>query len=238
MAERKCITVIGGGIGGYSAAIRAARLGARVTLIEKAEMGGTCLNRGCMPTKSLLQSVAVARVIKGAKVFGIKTSQPEVDFPAVMKRKDMVVRRLRKGVESLVAAREIEVINGTAELMNPKTVRVTESGIKVNSDCMILATGSIPAEVPVPGLDQSEAWNSNDFLSMTALPAATAIIGGGVIGVELATGKVANGIEILYVGLHTFVYMNRTSIHSKTDCLDIQTIGARFAADGNNNPVH
>ncbi len=186
MAEKQKITVIGGGIGGYPAAIRAARLGADVTLVEKAEMGGTCLNRGCMPTKSLLQSVAVAQMVKDAKKFGIKTSKPEIDFPAVMKRKDRVVNRLRKGVESLVAAKKIKVVQGKAEVLDPKSVLITETGEKIANDRLIIATGSIPSDVPIPGLDAGAVWNSNDFLSMEKLPASTAIIGGGVIGVELA----------------------------------------------------
>ncbi len=196
MIDKRRITVIGGGIGGYPAAIKAARLGGQVTLIEKAEMGGTCLNRGCMPTKSLLQSVAVARLVKEAGTFGIKTSRMEIDFPTVMKRKDMVVRRLRKGVTSLVEAKKIKLIKGTAEIAGPKSVKIIETGEEIISDSLILATGSTPAEVPIPGLDQSGAWNSDDFLAMQELPATTAIIGGGVIGVELAQILAGFGREV------------------------------------------
>ena len=186
MAEKSRITIIGGGVGGYPAAIKAARLGAEVTLIEKADLGGTCLNWGCVPTKSLLQSAEVMRVVKESEVFGIKTGTPRVDFPAVMKRKKQVVDKLRKGVELLLAAKKIKVLKGIAEILDPRTVKVGETGEKVQNDALIIATGSIPSIPPIPGLDGSNTWDSNDFLAMDKLPAGAAVIGGGVVGVELA----------------------------------------------------
>ncbi len=186
MADKSRITIIGGGVGGYPAAIRAARLGADVTLIEKADLGGTCLNWGCIPTKSLLQSAEVMRVVKESEVFGIKTAPPRVDFSAVMKRKKQVVDKLRKGVEVLLAAKKIKVLKGTAEVLDPRMVKVVETDEKVGNDALIIATGSIPSSPPIPGLDGSNPLDSNSFLAMDKLPASAAIIGGGVVGVELA----------------------------------------------------
>lgn len=195
MAARR-ITIVGGGVGGYPAAIRAARLGASVTLVEKADLGGTCLNLGCIPTKSLLRSVEVFKLIKESHLFGIKVGQPEIDFTAVMKRKDQVVARLRKGVGALVAAKKVNVIKGTAEVLDPKTIRIADTGEKVEGDALILATGSAPAIPPIPGLDKADPWNSNDFLAMEKLPPTAAVIGGGVVGLEVAQVLVGLGTRV------------------------------------------
>ena len=186
MAEKSRITIIGGGVGGYPAAIKAARLGSEVTLIEKADLGGTCLNWGCIPTKSLLQSAEVMRVVKESQVFGIKAGTPRVDFPAVMKRKNQVVAKLRKGVELLLAAKKIKVLKGIAEVLDPRMVKVIETDDRVRNDALIIATGSIPGIPPIPGLDGSNFCDSNGFLVLDRLPPSAAIIGGGVVGVELA----------------------------------------------------
>ncbi len=186
MSKKRTITVIGGGIAGYPAAIRAARLGAAVTLIEKADMGGTCLNRGCIPTKSLLQSVEVARVIKESETFGIKTGPAEIDFPAIANRKNEIVGFFRTTVASLVRRKKIKLIEGEAEVIDPKTVKIKGTNEKIVSDAMIVTTGSVPATLPIPGLDKADPWDSNDFLDMKKLPESSVIIGGGVIGVEIA----------------------------------------------------
>ncbi len=195
MSGKKSIIVIGGGVAGYPAAIKAARLGAEVTLIEKDLLGGTCLNRGCIPTKSLLQSADVVRTIKESETFGIKAGSPEINFPAVMDRKEKVVGKLRSGVESLVKAKKIKVIKGTAEIADKKTVIIKESSESIKCDAMIIATGSIPATLPVPGLDKSDPFDSTDFLNMKELPVSSAIIGGGVVGVELSQILVGLGMK-------------------------------------------
>ncbi len=194
MADKRRITVIGGGIGGYPAAIRAARLGAEVTIIEKATMGGTCLNRGCIPTKSLLQSAEVARMVKESKIFGVEAEPPRVDFTQVMKRKKRVVMRLRKGVEGLIKAKKIKAIKGEAKIIDANTVMVGDE--KVVSDALIIATGSVPSSVPIPGLDNVDAWDSTDFLDAKELPKSAVIIGGGVIGVEVAEIMVGMGSDV------------------------------------------
>ncbi|MCP4196907.1 MAG: dihydrolipoyl dehydrogenase [Proteobacteria bacterium] len=194
MANKRRITVIGGGVGGYPAAIRAARLGADVTIIEKADMGGTCLNRGCIPTKSLLQSAEVARTVKESEIFGVMSEPPKIDFGAVMKRKNKVVKQLRTGVEGLVKAKKIKLVRGEAKIVNAKTVMVGKE--KIESDALIIATGSVPSTVPIPGLDKVDAWDSTDFLDAKALPKSVIIIGGGVIGVEVAEVMVGMGSQV------------------------------------------
>lgn len=198
MSAKRRITVIGGGIGGYTAAIRAARLGGEITLVEHAEIGGTCLNWGCIPFKLLLQSASVVSTVNKAKEFGIKTGPPEVDYAALMARKNQVVAELRKGVKSLVKAKRIRLLVGSAELFNGNRVEVsamknaTESVEEIKSDRVIIATGSKPSSAPIPGLDKVKAQNSDDFLNSRTMPSSTIIIGGGVIGVELA--QILNGL--------------------------------------------
>jgi dihydrolipoamide dehydrogenase len=196
MAEKKRITIIGGGVAGYPAAIRAARLGAEVTLIEREALGGTCLNWGCIPTKALLQSAETLACIRNSEIFGVRVSGFELDFQAVMNRKAAVVERLTKGVRSLLAAKKIRVVNGTAEFVDSRTVRIRETDEKVTSDNILIATGSVPSYPPIEGLESSGAWNSNDVLSMENIPSRAVIIGGGFIGIEYAQILKAFGTDV------------------------------------------
>ena len=196
MAEKKRLTIIGGGVAGYPAAIRAARLGAEVTLIEREAIGGTCLNWGCIPTKALLQSAETMERIRESEVFGVRVSGFELDFQAVMKRKATVVERLTKGVRSLLAAKKIRVVTGTAEFVDSRTVRVLETDEKITSERTLIATGSKPAYPSIEGLESSAAWNSNDVLGMESVPARVVIIGGGFIGVEFAQVLKAFGSDV------------------------------------------
>lgn len=180
------ITIIGGGVGGYPAAIKAARMGADVTLIEKDLLGGVCLNRGCVPTKALLHSGEVINTVKESKVFGIKCDNYRVDFPAIMKRKNSIVEQLRNGVEKLLAARKIKIVKGTAELIDRSTVQIMETGERITSDKIIIASGSRSAKLGTEGADGPQVWDSDRFLEMKTLPKSVAIIGGGVVGVEFA----------------------------------------------------
>jgi len=186
MKKQTRVTVIGGGVGGYPAAIKAARLGAKVTLIEKDVLGGTCLNRGCIPTKSFLQSGEIAQTIKNAGHFGIKSKGYSVDFKTVLNRKNTIVDSLRKGVEVLLKKKQIEIVSGSAELIDVSRVQIKETGKKINSDAIIIATGSEPAHLSISGLDGSGVLDSDAVLEMKRMPKSVAIIGGGVIGVEFA----------------------------------------------------
>jgi dihydrolipoamide dehydrogenase len=199
MADKTRITIIGGGVGGYPAAIRAARMGAEVTLIEKDALGGTCLNWGCIPTKALLQSATVARTMKESDVFGIRCKGFEVDFGAVMARKNTVVAQLTRGVGALLKAKKVKVIQGTASFVDPKTVQVGETGEKIQGDRILIASGSKPGRIPIEGIDGPDVMDSNQVLSMKVLPKSVVVIGGGVIGVEFAQFLIGMGTEITII---------------------------------------
>jgi len=180
------IVVIGGGPGGYPAAIRAAQLGAQVTLIEKSELGGTCLNRGCIPTKALLQAAKTYENAKEAKNFGINCQGVTLDFPKVMERKDKVVKQLVGGLSGIIKSHAIKVVKGTGSLTGAKAVKVLETGEEIKGDKFIIATGSVPAKVPIQGIDQPGVITSDEALFLEKLPKNILIIGGGVIGLEFA----------------------------------------------------
>jgi len=182
----KSIVIIGGGPGGYVAAIRAGQLGAQVTLIEKDTLGGTCLNRGCIPTKALLESANVLAEIRDAGVFGISAEKVSIDFSAVAKRKEAVVQQLVSGVNSLMKKNKIEVIKGTGTLIDSRTVGILETGDQINADNIIIATGSKPTTVPIEGIDEPGVITSDEALAMEKFPKSIIIIGGGVIGLEFA----------------------------------------------------
>jgi dihydrolipoamide dehydrogenase len=201
MTSKAKITIIGGGVGGYPAAIRAARMGADVTLIENDAIGGTCLNWGCIPTKTLLQSANVIRTVKNSEMFGIKCRGLEVDFDAIMARKNTVVNILVKGVRSLLLAKKIKIVNGTATLVDPKTVEVKETGEKISSDYILIATGSKPGKILIGGIDGPDVMDSTQFLSMKSLPKSAVIIGGGVIGVEFGQFLNVVGTKVTIIEL-------------------------------------
>jgi len=186
MADKIKITIIGGGVAGYPAAIKAARMGADVTLIEKDFLGGTCLNRGCIPTKSLLHAGEVVQTMKESKTFGINCKGYTVDFSKVFKRKEAVVQQLRQGVEGLLRAKKIRVVQGTAELMDSLTILIKDTKEKIKSDKILIASGSKPGFVNIKGCDSPNVFNSDKVLDLKKLPKSIAIIGGGVIGVEFA----------------------------------------------------
>lgn len=185
-AAERLITIIGGGMGGYPAAIKAARMGAKVTLIEKGHLGGVCLNWGCIPTKSLLQSCQVIKTVTESDLFGIRCGDHQIDLKSIMGRKNRVVSQLREGVEKLLAAKKVRIMQGTAQIMDPSSVQVQETGETVKSDKVIIASGSRPRKLDLKGMDGPGMWDSDDFLGMNRLPKRVAIIGGGVIGVEFA----------------------------------------------------
>ncbi|WP_028325259.1 dihydrolipoyl dehydrogenase [Desulfatirhabdium butyrativorans] len=186
MASKTRVTIIGGGIGGYPAAIRAARMGAAVTLIEKDVLGGTCLNRGCIPTKALLHAGEVVHTMQESEIFGISCKGYAVDFAAVAKRKDTVVKQLRIGVESLLKTKKIRMIKGTATFKDASTLRILETEEELASDRILIATGSSPSRLKFEGADGPDVLDSTRMLELTELPGSIVIIGGGVIGVEFA----------------------------------------------------
>ena len=179
------VAVIGGGPGGYIAAIRAAQLGKKTVLIEKQDLGGTCLNRGCIPTKALLHSAEAYHSLGEAKALGITLGEYSFQYKKMTKRKDKVVRQLRSGVENLVTGHGAEILRGEGVLTGPHTIRVGEESIEAEQ--IILATGSVPVSLPVPGVQLPGVVDSNGVLALEECPESVVIVGGGVIGVEFAT---------------------------------------------------
>ncbi len=188
MSEKEMkIVVIGGGPGGYIAAIEAAQLGGTVTLIENDSLGGTCVNRGCIPTKALIQTANLLHEISVANEYGIVVKEYVLDFMKVSARKERIVKQLKDGINFLMKKNGITVINGTASITDSCKVHVTGDQTKeVLSDKIIIATGSRPGLIPVDGINGKDVINSDDALVMESLPRKMVVIGGGVIGVEFA----------------------------------------------------
>ena len=184
--KRRHVVVIGGGVGGYTAAIRAAREGLDVTLVESGELGGTCLNVGCIPTKSLLHQAQVFREAGTLGHFGIDTTRLSVAMGAVMGKKDEAVRKLVQGVNTLVRRNKITLVKGTGELLDARTVRIRETAAQLVADAVIIASGSEPVVPPIPGVALEGVVTSDGALAITTLPKRVLIVGGGVIGVEFA----------------------------------------------------
>ncbi len=196
------IAIIGGGPGGYVAAIRAAQLGAKVAVIEKDQLGGTCLNRGCIPTKALVSAVETIHNIKKSEEFGIKVDSPVVDFARMMERKDQVVQRLITGINFLFKKNKINLLEGTGKLISPNEVEVTtKDGTvdKITAENIIIATGSSPALIPSLGYDGERVITSDEALELKEIPKRLLIIGGGVIGCEFACIFAELGTEITIV---------------------------------------
>ena len=168
------IVVVGGGPGGYIAAIRAAQLGAEVTVVEKAHMGGTCLNVGCIPTKALIRSAEVNHLIQEAGIFGIDVQgSVKPDMNRIIARKDEVVRRLVGGVESLMKSNQVTVIRGTASFVSDTEVKIHENAgeeYTMTFDDVIIATGSKISRINFPGIDLPFVLNSTTALANRTLP--------------------------------------------------------------------
>jgi dihydrolipoamide dehydrogenase len=195
------VVVIGSGPGGYVASIRVAQLGADVILVEKDKIGGTCLNRGCIPTKSLLSSVETLLIAKKAGEFGITVEEAEPNFPKIMARKHRIVGQLRKNIQQLVKSRGIEIVSGNATLVNLNKIRVqTKEGVQdIETDKIILATGSEPIVPKIFDTKHSSVLTSNEVLELKEVPKTLLILGAGVIGVEFATVFSALGTEVTMV---------------------------------------
>jgi dihydrolipoamide dehydrogenase len=198
----KKIVIIGGGPGGYVAAIRAAQLGAETHLVEQENLGGTCLNVGCIPTKALLHTAELYHAVRFGERMGLKGESVSLDWPALMNRKKSVVRRLVGGVAGLLKANGVTVHKGTGELIEPGRVRVrAENDEELTADTVVLSTGSVPIKLNFPGVDLPGVVDSTGALSLEKLPASMVIVGGGYIGVEFAALFAALGSTVTVVEL-------------------------------------
>ena len=198
------LCVIGAGPGGYVAAIRAAQLGMRVAIVEKnAELGGTCLNVGCIPSKALLESSeAYAHARSGLAAHGIRTSGVELDLPALMKRKQRVVTTLTRGVAGLMKKNAIETIRGVARIATPGRIEVGgEEPCEVEAERTLIATGSVPAELAALPFDGRRIVSSTEALSFDPVPERLLVVGGGAIGLELGSVWSRLGARVTVVEL-------------------------------------
>ncbi len=195
------LVIIGAGSGGYVAAIRAAQLGLTVALIEKDEIGGTCLNRGCIPVKTLLESTNFLERAKKADRFGISIQKPEPSLPKIIDRKNKIVEKLRNGVLYLLNNYKIDIISGTAKLSGRQSIQVkTKEGAKeIRAPKIIIATGSEPLELPNVAFDNENILSSTPILNIEKIPKSLLIIGGGYIGCEFATIFNSLGTEVTIV---------------------------------------
>ncbi len=197
----KTITIIGGGTGGYVAAIKAAQLGADVNLIEKESIGGTCLNWGCIPTKALVYTAEKFSELKKARRFGIEVDDVNLNMKRVIKNKDTIVKQLVGGVEFLLDKHDVKVFKGTANLVDENTVSVQtdESEDIIETDYIIIATGSKVKKAPIKGIEMDGILTSKDILDLKELPESLAVIGGGVIGMEFAFIYSNLGVDVKVV---------------------------------------
>ncbi|MFF2083263.1 dihydrolipoyl dehydrogenase [Nocardia sp. NPDC058176] len=212
------LLVIGGGPGGYVAAIRAAQRGLRVCVVEKERPGGVCLNWGCIPTKAMLRSAEVFQTVTTAAEFGIHAENVRYDFAAVRARKDAIVKELTDGVASLLRANGVTVIEGHARFTGPTTVEVLEVGAspvfdggpryaaapgtrvrEVSARDVIVATGSVPADLPIPGADLPGVVTSDGAFGLTEVPQKLVVIGGSAVGAEWASLFAAFGSQVTVV---------------------------------------
>ncbi len=215
MTEQKVydIAVIGGGPGGYVAAIRAAQLGARVALVEKERVGGMCLNWGCIPTKALVHQAELYSEMKRAGEFGIDVEGSlSVNFPRMMARKAEAVETLVSGVEALVKGHKIDLYPGVGTLLGPDRVRVAPSvyhpdtaPADVQAKKLIIATGSMPLAVPIPGHELPGVVNARGLLDLKEQPKALVVIGASVVGLEFASIFAALGTQVTVLGRKTFL---------------------------------
>ncbi|XMB86811.1 dihydrolipoyl dehydrogenase [Mycoplasmatota bacterium WC44] len=182
------VVVVGGGPGGYVAAIRAAQLGLNTVLIEKDKLGGTCLNYGCIPTKALVQSTSVLENVKRSNHYGFSVDNLSIDFGRVIERKDEVVEQLVSGINGLMDKHSIRVIKGEAVASDKETLTVKTKKINatVKFNKMILALGASPTIIPIEGANLSQVLTSKEILELKEIPKSLTIIGGGIIGMEIA----------------------------------------------------
>ncbi|PIC66896.1 dihydrolipoyl dehydrogenase [Sporosarcina sp. P21c] len=208
MSKEYDVVILGGGTGGYVAAIRAAQLGLTTAIVEKSKLGGTCLHSGCIPSKAMLKSAEVYRVTRQeANEFGVNTGDVTLDFSQVQKRKGKIVDQLHAGIEGLMKKGKIDVYQGTGRILGASIFSPMPGTISVEMDNgneneililknLVVATGSKPRSLPGLEVDESSVMTSDGALLMNALPSSITIIGGGVIGIEWASMLVDFGVDV------------------------------------------
>ena len=236
MADRWNLVVIGAGPGGYEAAVEGAKKGMKVALVENRELGGTCLNRGCIPTKTILHTAELYHELQAGPSIGLRTEQAAVDMDLVQQRKEEVLKQLRAGIAALMKTNKITVYDGTGTIVDRCHVSVwPESGgpVLLETDHILIATGSVPACPPIPGADLPGVVTSDGLLDKKDMFGHLIIIGGGVIGMEFASiysslghpVTVIEALDRILPGMDKEIAQNLKMILKKRDT-DIHT-GAR-----------
>ncbi|WP_181350043.1 dihydrolipoyl dehydrogenase [Thalassobacillus sp. CUG 92003] len=207
MAQDYDLVILGGGTGGYVAAIRASQLGLKVAMVEKQELGGTCLHRGCIPSKALLRSAEVYRQTKEADQYGVEAAEPTLNFTKVQERKQSIVDTLHNGVIGLMKKGKIDVYEGFGRILGPSIFSPMPGAISVEMNNgeeneilipnnVLVATGSSPKSLPGLEVDEDLIMTSDEALHMSELPSSIIIVGGGVIGIEWASMLADFGVEV------------------------------------------
>ncbi|AQS54230.1 Dihydrolipoyl dehydrogenase [Jeotgalibaca dankookensis] len=228
MARETDLLILGGGTGGYVAAIRAAQKGMKVVIVEKDKLGGTCLHRGCIPSKALLRSAEVHDTMKKSAEFGIENEGGfKVNFSKIQERKQAIVDQLHQGVQALCKKNKITILHGTGAVLGPSIFSPVSGAIAVTFDDpeveeeiivpkkVIIATGSTPHTLPALPLDEEMILSSNGMLELEQLPESIAIVGGGVIGVEWASLLNSLGVSVTLIEFLDRLVVNESKSISK-----------------------
>lgn len=239
MSEKQYdLVVLGGGTAGYVAAIRASQLRKTVAIVEKSLLGGTCLHKGCIPTKSLLKSAEVVHTIKNAKQFGIEVPEYHLNYERILYRKDEIVNQMYQGVQHLMKQNHIDVFNGTGRILGESIFSPQSGTISVEfedgenemipNQFVLIATGSSPQPLPFLNFDHQVILSSDDILNMDILPDSIAIIGGGVIGLEFASYLTDLGVDVTIIEANERILPNESAQIAKTIKRELENRGAKF----------
>ncbi|HEY8202901.1 MAG TPA: dihydrolipoyl dehydrogenase [Actinomycetota bacterium] len=197
MADRADLAILGGGNGGYACALRAAQLGLSVTLVEQDKVGGTCLHRGCIPTKALLHAAELVEEIRSAGNFGVLVGAPQVDGPKVLSYQTAVVSKLYKGLVGVIKARKVDVVNGHGRLGGPDAIEI--DGRTIGASAVVLASGSRPRTLPFAPIDGRAFITSDEALTLDEVPPSVIVIGAGAVGLEFASVWRSFGADVTVV---------------------------------------
>jgi len=235
MSENKYnLIVIGGGPGGYVAAIRASQLGMRVALVEKEQLGGVCLNWGCIPTKALLRSAEIHHLLKAASVFGLRVSDMGVDWSAVVARSRQVAGQLSKGVAHLLKKNKVEIISGHGTFQSANSISVSRDGVEsvtLSADHIIVATGARARDLPGIAAGSDRVWNYRQAMTATTLPSSLLVVGSGAIGIEFASLFAEFGVAVSVAEMADRILPNEDTEVSAYAKAQFEKRGIRFLTE-------